>query len=544
MFGRGRFGDDQQPPDADLSYVRLSMFNPAVSTIRWLKEWRSDQRLRGYAGSAARLLLNPPSWLAWTVFVVALLNVFVFVFVASNPVLVADDWYFLDTFVRISVEGHLHIADFFAKRGAMDHAQPLQKLILLEELRRFNLDMRVQAVIGAVCAAGSLLTLRWLGSLNSELSKGPRTWLWVAMCLVVVSLNSRTIWGWPLVAGGYIAHAILFALLVSLWLAMSQGRFWQWIFVGMALLFDISSDDRALLGSIALLLGLGWLALRSTAMRRQAISKAAWLLVILIVCRLVYAHLQPAYPPPEVTFSDRIRGLTHAFEHGGWWSWVLVPLAAPLIDMEKLRLLAGSDAQAVQVALGVVLLVGQLWFWYRAFRNKPNAPTFGAIVLMLLFYGFCAGIVYARVSKNGNWYLNEPRYVLLYLTSLMALLLMAMGCEWRRYGVSRMSIVLPLLVIMLMGLQLTLSALSWGAMPYMSASYQRLASQIAAMGQSPTVTPQGCAPNLPLCSYPPEKRKEIVDFLKSHRLNVFSPAFQRINRIYPVPSLGSGKECK
>lgn len=476
-----------------------------------------------------------PEWLPWFVFTVLLMNVFAFILLASNPVLVQDGWYFLKAFVIKAVDGHLVLQDFFAKRGAFDHAQPLRRVILYVTLERFNLDMRVQAVVGLAAAAGCLLITRSMMGWNEELPRGVRAWLWMGCCLVILSLNSRAVWGWPLMAGGYVSYLLLFALIALLWRALARGGASVPVFVVAALVYDLASDDKAILATIALLAALGWLAWRAPALRRAASTTGVWLVAALLVARIAYIYLTPAYPPATAApLSDKLHHLAALFLQGGWWSWVLVPLGASLGNMETMSGIVGQRAQELQIVFGLGLLAGQVWFWVRAFRNRANAPTFAAIVLMLLFYAFCAGVVYARVTTFGNGYLHQPRYVFFYSMSLVALLLMMAGAMRKAPSPPRSSYALPLVILVLAGWQYRLADSSWGAMPYMSASFQRMATQIAAMAENPDVTPEHCAPELPPCQFTPEQRVQLIGFLKTHRLNVFSKAFQRATRLYPV----------
>lgn len=140
--------------------------------------------------------------LTWSLAILFLINALWFVLRASNPVIQADEWYYLDVFVRKAIEGNLHVVDFFAKRSADDHAQPLFKLILLLEWRYFDLDYVVGAVFGVAAAAGCALIFhrvlihqRRPGEAGSSVSR----LAWTAICALLFSLGSVGMWVWPLV---------------------------------------------------------------------------------------------------------------------------------------------------------------------------------------------------------------------------------------------------------------------------------------------------------------------------------------------------------
>jgi hypothetical protein len=93
-------------------------------------------------------------WLTLSLAAIAAGNVLAFVFVAGNPLVSSDGWYFLDAFVRKAVDGTLSFSDLFEKRSQLDHAKPLHKIILLIDLRWFHLDFRLEALAGFAGALG------------------------------------------------------------------------------------------------------------------------------------------------------------------------------------------------------------------------------------------------------------------------------------------------------------------------------------------------------------------------------------------------------
>lgn len=86
----------------------------------------------------------------------------------------SDAWYFLDVFLRKAIDNNLSFADFFIKRAGADHAQPLFKVVLLFEWRFFDLDFKIEALIGLAAAVGCGLVLHRLtwGGGNGELTRG------------------------------------------------------------------------------------------------------------------------------------------------------------------------------------------------------------------------------------------------------------------------------------------------------------------------------------------------------------------------------------
>lgn len=484
-----------------------------------------------------RLAANPPSALAWTIFVVILVNVFAFVLTTSDPLVVQDAWYFLDVFVRHALDGSLTIGDFFVKRGGLDHAQPIGKLILLIELRHFHLDLRLQAVIGLLCAGASLIWFRWFMDVDNSGIRGAEIWLWCSLCVALVSLNSTGVWTWPLVAGGFINVLLIVALTAAIWQAVDRGNGLWLIALSIAgLLFNVATDDTAIIVNAAALLALAWLAIRQPSRRPGAIRAGVTLLVVFGIVRLGYDILATTDAVPTISTMSRVHILAGDFVNGGWWKWVIIPLATSVAYTTALQDVVGNNVLLIQISIGIILIAAHIWFWKSAFTRELDKTSFAAAIIMLTFYAICAGIIYGRVSMFGNNYLYQPRYILFYNLGNVALLLMVCAVHrgsTRRIGLHAASI--TVLSVVALGWQIPLANHAWAESPYISAYYQKLAEQIGAMARNPDVTPPHCLPELPLCDASPATRRDLIGLLKQHDLNIFSLGFQRINRLYPYP---------
>ena len=102
-------------------------------------------------------------------------------------------------------------------------------------------------------------------------------------------------------------------------------------------------------------------------------------------------------------------------------------LATSLAHVNPILHYFPDDVRRVQSGLAIVALLLHAWFWWRAWRARWNPAVFHAVALMLLCYAMVAGIIHARVPEFGVAYLNEPRYVAMYLLADVALLLMLLG---------------------------------------------------------------------------------------------------------------------
>ncbi|WP_424682115.1 hypothetical protein [Frateuria sp. YIM B11624] len=480
-------------------------------------------------------LCNASEAWGWLVLVVACANVTAFVVNYSNPVVSSDAWYFLDTFVRKALDGTLTIGDYFARRVGLDHAQPLRKLILLGELNYFHLDFRTEAMLGVACALLCLLMIRKVMRWVDGPAVASPVLLWAAAITVVFSLNSSGVWTWPLVCSAYTTYVLLFAFCMTLWRGLANGTL-GWLILS-ALILDLAADDTAMLATAAAWLALGVVALRSPQVRPHAWKCALVLLLCLVVGRIALAMLYHVPDYASMPLGARVAKLASAFVDGGWWQWWAIPLASSVAYILPLQSMVGDGALAVQLVIGALLALAHLWFWWRALRKSPiNAPMFVGVLLMLFFYALLAGIIYGRIPTYGNGYLNQSRYVMFYGFNLIALLLMCAG-DMRTVQASTRAkgFLVASACIALVALQLPYSAKAWRSAPYGSLYHQKMARQIWYMADHGTLPPEKCLPLLTVCGYSEQTRKDLIHMLQVHRLNVFSPEFQRANRMMRKP---------
>lgn len=466
---------------------------------------------------------RPAYALCWALGLLALGNALVYAWNYADPLIISDGWYFLEVFVRPALEGHLSLGDFFVKRSGFDHAQPLRKLILLGELRWFDLDFRPQAIAGVLCAGGCALVV---ARVLVDARHAPPVLRWLVAALVAVllcSLNSSAIWAWPLVGLGYSSHLLVFGFFAVAWRSLAGGKL-RWHLL-MTLALALVADDSSLLALVALLLVLAacWC---KRVHRERVVAVAVIALVVIGLEQFLVRWLGPVVGgvPP---LADRWLLLWQALLDGGWWQWWVYPFADSL--MLKRQLAARTEHVLFwQLLIGVGLAVAHLWFWWRFLRDRTDGARFFAGALMLISYAFLAGILLGRVPTYGSDYLHQPRYVLLYQFQLVALLVM-WAATWRGWHVPVSILAVPLLL----WLQLSLAIRSWDIAHYITNYYERTAEQIVAMGDDPATTPESCLPVLPPCKWDAERRADLIGLLKKHQLNVFSPAFQRRHNLPP-----------
>ncbi len=142
-----------------------------------------------------------------------------------------------------------------------------------------------------------------------------------------------------------------------------------------------------------------------------------------------------------------------------------------------------------------------------------------------------------RVPVFGFDYLHQPRYVLFYQLNLAALALMVYR-DFRFALAPRLRLasgtLAAALVLALFGLQFQLSVLAWEHAKFLSIYVDGVSKTMGRLAADPTAEME-CADIMTICEFPPEKRRELMELLARHQLNLFSPAFQAFHRLEPGP---------
>jgi len=476
--------------------------------------------------------------LAWAVALAAWIDALYFVLRSANPVIRSDDWYSLDVFVRKAVAGQLGFVDFFARRYDLDHAQPLNKLVMLLEWRWFDLDFSVGAVIGVMAAAACAVILHrvLLPSQRDPRGDARRYLAWSVICALLFSLNASGIWTWPLVALGYLAVVPILLFLLATWQAWQHQRY---LLLTLAtLLLGVVADDSAMITVVATLA-----ALLLPAFRGPSPSLAdLWKTVLVILACTVLVRVGYAFVPvldntPTPSLSTHLVALYGRLQAGGAWQWLTTPLALSVAYDDPFGGVSATTWSTLRMIAVVGLLAAHAMFWWRALRGSYNLPMFVAVCLMLLSYGWLAAIIVMRVSYFGGGYLAQDRYVEIYQFNLVALLLMWAGASplaqpdasWRRWLTGHVPAAACVLLLLL---QIPLAQAAWQQRRYSLPYYGQMATQIEQMSADPTRT-QGCLPLLVVCQWPLERRRAALDLLRDQRLNVFSSRVQARHPFLP-----------
>lgn len=485
--------------------------------------------------------LNSRRWIGcWVSALAALATIAIafnaVVFTATNAmsVLMSDSWYFVESFLMGYYQRGLTLTSLLAKRSAVDHAGPMQKLILLVDTKLFGMDFRMEGLFSLFVALVSIALLGLVMKAQTQ-TRANKVWLSLAVCAITavyLSMNATVVFEWPLVTLYFVTVLVVLAFFAAVANALSTGRYWLAALIGFVCF--TGADDIGVLAflSAVAIVSLAWLRKHSSGPR--ILGTLGAIAVAMLASRTVYAIYGGSFPDvPALSALDRlssvlglgVRGLAEA---------VVIITSAPFVQREQLP---AAHGLAVQIAVAIGVLALHVFFWmsqWRARRASFSARLAGQ--LMVFTYLLAAGILYGRVSELGLDYLNSPRYVQFFGLGVIAIILQLYTViaenETLRSAATSKGVLLGLAMV-LVASQLHYIRLAWVRAPY-SAEYERhLAQQIGQAADPANVQALQCLPQIVVCKQPYAKRKDVLEFLQAHQLNVFSPRMQRLRRLYP-----------
>lgn len=516
-----------------------------------------DHSFQAGATTGRRAWLDTPTvaraWLliGTVVAVIAVLNAWTYSSAATGPLMQADAWYFLDVFVSKYLDGTLRFWDLFVQRGGSDHAQPLQKLILLFHTRYFDMDYRIEGLIGTAqgIAWCSVVALAVWTTQRRDRAIHVSTPIVLALVFVLgLSINSTNVFTWSLVTLIYVTLLVaMLYFLASIRLTESPHPVWL---APVALLQGLLIDEVAIIVFVASVIATG---LFSPASRRNKLLAGAAGLGGLLVARLVLylissRGLEGSVAPPGALLDALVS--TSAFRGAA------VPFSDALIHVEHLQRFFPESTGSALFAVAAFVILLHIYFWGAAAsavrQGRRSTSLAIAVFLMLVSYALTAGIVVGRVPTFGWEYLHQPRYVIFYQTGLVAIAVMFVyrlglvsnEATARRPlgGIESAGIIV--ITLLLIVAQLVVARQSWNLPRYLTPYWQNASLVMQRLLEDPSNVEQ-CPDILSVCEYPVERREHLMGLLAQHQLNVFSPAFQMRNRLYPsaqsVPALVSAE---
>jgi len=455
----------------------------------------------------------------------------------ANPFLGADWWYYVKSFLIVHDREGLTMSSLLAKRFSLDHALPLQKLLLLADARLFSLDLSALAVAGVCVALATLLAFHaWLG--RSARAPVPRDgWRWLAVLILAcayLSMNMLTPFTVPLMSLYFITLVLAWWVFASVADGIDGKRTWL---VGVAMLACTVCDDDV---AILVLLASGFQLVFSSFRHGLERQRASGLLLALATGfalgrapYVLYGTIDDSYDvllPASEGLLGRIEIL---FGQGiGPWAKGMVAIASGSVLHPSYLRIMGEHAGLARTGIALAVAMLHAWFWRDQWRARPVFLTRVSLGMMVFVYLLVAGIMYGRVPDFGFKTLDSPRYAFFYGLAFLPLALQGYAAIANAPAMPRAKTAKCLLLccaLLVVAPQPWFMAKAWQRGEMQSRYYRRVALEIGKLENlGPTVDLQKCMPPLlAFCRRPYDERTDILRYLRSREYNAFSPELRR-----------------
>ena len=462
-----------------------------------------------------------------------LFNAVVFTATNATSVLISDSWYFVEYFLMPYYKSGLTLHLLLEKRSAVDHAGPVQKLILLADSNLFGLDFRTEGLFSVFIA---ILTLGAFGLATNKYGNtaAARSARWLAIAAVAAvyfSMNCSIVFEWPEVSLYFVAFTLVFAFFASAAAALDSGRMWL---AGVATFVCLlCNDDIGLLAFASVAFMIGFSLLRKQTSTARASATFAVIVAAMLASRLIYVIFGSHFEGGGDSPAARISGLL-SLGIGGLAKAVVIIASSAIVHRSHLSPGPDDGLHLIQILVALVVLTLHAWFWAAQWRMKASLLGRVALALMVFSYLLAAGILYGRVSEFGVDYLYSPRYVQLYGLGLIAIVLQLYLRVVDDSPVATAGLAKAFLLFLSVGLvclQIPYAITAWQRTPFVAEYERNLALQIGQAADPRNTQPIQCLPQIVVCRRAYEQRRNVLEFLKNYQLNVFSPQIQRTRRL-------------
>lgn len=471
-----------------------------------------------------------------SLFLALSLNLLFYVGTTANPYLRSDDWFFLSDFLVPFYSDNFGFSDLYVLRGAADHLQPMHRILFILNAVLFDLDLRYEAVLGALFA----VALAWMMSLHFKRSHGITDLKkdialgMLAVVALVFSLNSTITYTWSLPAIGFmpVFLNIGFFIYLSSCIVKNEGSGILLATFGLLVLF-VGDDVSVLVMIVASLI----LVIAAFVQKQNHIWRYLLIIISVVIVYQLFKSYMISGHVGEGNKSAILNGIKYYIKN---WDVIYKIVAAPFSDslIHTTHLRKYPDVkEGVSLFLGYAIILLHLYTWYAFFKYKLYRASYLPVMLMLYSYALTAGIVIYRVPEFGVNYMHQIRYVRTYQIGLW-------GCAWgllslytvKTATTSRVKLyryILYATVLFVISIQIIHARQAWVGQKYNIAWQKQHAAKIAYYGGDkilgkpcPEVKP---GYPFPICKMDQVKRETLVGFLKEKKLNVFS---ERIRQNY------------
>jgi len=457
---------------------------------------------------------------------------FYYLTMVLSPVIQRDGWYYVYQFGQKWIENGISFEDFLEKRSLTDTSIPLLKIWLYFNLKYFDLDFRIEGLLGFFALVGIVLFGYFMYKKSEYQSKNWVSAVWICNgSLVLLSpLNTETYY-WSLSMLGYTYPFLGILCSFLLWSYLKNEKGNQWLMFPILLILFLCGDIASLIMSSALLFST-ILAVTSTSSfwkDRQKISS----LSILTLFSLLYFFL--------LNFKYIGSGLTT--DQGLNSSSLLDNFIKNISNINIYKYLftrgiIGSNYLLQSVIFFEIISILTIfslliYFVFRIIKNR-GIRTFIDFTLFFLFLYFLFSIFLILVGRST---LDTPRYGPIFqLLPIVLLWTPAFVAQSHRKMNQVLNIMCSLFIFIALSLNYGYNTYrAFSGLKYEKAWENRTIEIIAEIFEN-RYDGEDCSlfhGSFGICDVSDNDKKYILDFLNKMQLNIFNPKFQSIYRIQP-----------
>tara|TARA_X000001036_G_C20692402_1_gene809861 strand:- start:2038 stop:3528 length:1491 start_codon:yes stop_codon:yes gene_type:complete len=462
-------------------------------------------------------------------------NLFLFIYLTSNPYVYLDAWFEIQIFlIDFWESGSLQIQDLYRVRSFSSHAHPLHRLLLIANAIVFGLDFKIEALFGSLFLLGILfILLKHLTDISKILIFDWRASLAiVALSATIINLNTTTSFLWSLVTLGYISIFITICFFVHFSNKIIHNKNLDAVSLLLILLMLFIGDTSGIVAAISAIIISSIFAIFSKSIRLWLHPFAVCISLILYL--LWRDYILTLSGTPELGSPLLKGGIASPTLLSGIQYFIsnpeeilpsiLTPFSESFISRKQLYIVFGSSSLILTNIIGVFILSVHAWCICLYIRCQMYKKTLLPLFLLLFAYGLILGIIFYRIPIviQGSEYLHNERYGRTFQVTLWSCgFIMAYYMLNTKYPFNLKKHLITIASICFLILQFGFIYNAWQSRSINIKLQEKSADQIRYIaGHLQDEVPCNSST---FCDFDLETQQRLTMFLRNNKLNFFNP---------------------
>ncbi|MFT5448232.1 MAG: hypothetical protein ACI9DC_003414 [Gammaproteobacteria bacterium] len=469
-----------------------------------------------------------------------LLHMLYYLSVVSSPVIRSDAWRYVDKLVMSWSEIGFNITDLFYKKHILKTALPFHKLTLYFDYRFFDLNFRLEALIGFVAVGVICILTVMLYFRKIDETHGGWLSAAVLLCAIVMltSMNVTEAYTWPLVMFAYCYFAIAMGIAMVVRNFRTLPRWFS--FLISAIGFFLLGDALSIILWFALAIAMCIACIKDKTQTARQVAKWIGISGALVFSYYLAVNYEFIFADYESVGEATRNGAVAWGDISTYGEIFRIVFSSVLVHKGHLAAL-GEHATSITYVLALVMLILYLRFFIILLLSASPLSTQKFVCLVLVLYGTASvlGILVGRTALWGLWTLHETRYLLHSQVIAFGLLVdLAFELTDDKAIVSRAkSTLLTCGIVGFVLCQLVYFKQAHSSVPWLRLFQENQVRAIADYAIHQPAADAECSSYLTaLCGIPHARRLQVLAFVENNDLNVFNPGIQLRHRLSPYDS--------